>query len=149
MTRKLNVAIVGLEFGKEFIPIYQHYPHTQMYAICQRSADKLQSVSENFNVAITYTDYRQLLADPHVDVVHINTPLQIHADHVVAALEAGKHVACTIPMATSVADCQRIVAAVEKTGRTYMMMETTSVRTLVEQPQLVALIGFVGLGIGC
>ena len=39
--QKLNVAIVGLGFGKEFIPIYQHHPNTNMYAICQRSKDKL------------------------------------------------------------------------------------------------------------
>ncbi len=124
MSKKYNVAIVGLEFGKEFIPIYQRYPHTNMYAICQRSPEKLKKAGEDFGVAVCYSDYAELLADPLVDIVHINTPLQIHADQVVAALEAGKHVACTIPMATSVADCKRIVDAVEKTGLTYMMMET-------------------------
>ena len=124
MTKKLNVAIVGLEFGKEFIPIYQRYPHTNMYAICQRNPEKLKEVGDNFKIDVRYTDYKDLLADPLVDIVHINTPLQIHADQVVAGLEAGKHVACTIPMAVSVADCKRIVDAVEKTGMTYMMMET-------------------------
>ena len=41
MSRKLNIAIVGLGFGSEFIPIYQRHPHAEMYAICQRSQDKL------------------------------------------------------------------------------------------------------------
>jgi predicted dehydrogenase len=66
-----------------------------------------------------------MLRNPDIDVIHINTPLQLHADHVVAALEAGKHVGCTIPMATSVEDCKRIVEAQRRTGLTYMMMETT------------------------
>jgi predicted dehydrogenase len=124
VSKKLNVAIVGLEFGKEFIPIYQRYPHTNMYAICQRSRDKLKETGDAFGVETRYADYAELLKDPDVDVVHINTPLQIHADQVVAALEAGKHVGCTIPMATSVADCKRIVVAAEKSGLVYMMMET-------------------------
>ncbi|GAB2528738.1 Gfo/Idh/MocA family oxidoreductase [Paramicrobacterium agarici] len=72
-----------------------------------------------------YSDYERMLADPEIDVIHINTPLQLHADQVVAALQAGKHVGCTIPMATSVEDCRRIVEAQQRTGLTYMMMETT------------------------
>jgi predicted dehydrogenase len=66
-----------------------------------------------------------MLADPEIDVIHINTPLQLHADQAVAALKAGKHVGCTIPMATSVEDCKRIVQAQQQTGLVYMMMETT------------------------
>jgi predicted dehydrogenase len=124
MSRKLNVAIVGLEFGKEFIPIYQRYPHTNMYAICQRNKEKLNETGDKFGIAVRYDDYEQLLKDPKIDIVHINTPLQMHADQVVMGLEAGKHVACTIPMATSVEDCRRIVEATEKSGMTYMMMET-------------------------
>ena len=43
---KINVAIVGLGFGKEFIPIYQNHPNTNMYAICQRTREKLDEVGE-------------------------------------------------------------------------------------------------------
>ena len=56
--------------------------------------------------------------------MHINTPPFLHADQCVAALEAGKHAACTIPMALSVEDCKRIVDAQEASGKKYMMMET-------------------------
>ncbi len=125
MGNRLNVAIVGLEFGAEFIPIYQRHPNAEMYAICQRTRSKLDEVGDRFGVAVRYTDFDELIADPAVDVVHINTPLQLHADQVVAALEAGKHVGCTIPMAVSVEDCERIVKAQQRTGLTYMMMETT------------------------
>lgn len=121
----LRVAVVGLEFGAEFVPIYQRHPDTEMYAICQRTQTGLDEVGDLFDVRTRYTDFESVLADPLVDVVHINTPLQLHADQVVAALEAGKHVGCTIPMATSVEDCRRIVEAQQRTGLTYMMMETT------------------------
>lgn len=120
----LNVAVVGLEFGAEFIPIYQHHPDSHLYAICQRTESKLHAVGDTFGVHVRYSDYGDVLADPAVDVVHLNTPLHNHADQAVAALAAGKHVACTIPMATSIEDCKRIVDAQRATGLVYMMMET-------------------------
>jgi len=120
----LDVGIVGLEFGAEFVPIYQRHPDATMYAICQRTRPHLDAVGDQFGVDVRYTEYADLLRDPEVDVVHVNTPLQLHAQHVVAALEAGKHVGCTIPMATSVEDCKRIVDAQRASGRVYMMMET-------------------------
>lgn len=120
----LNVGIVGLEFGSEFIPIYQRHPDANMYAICQRTRSKLDEVGDRYGVERRYDDYDDMLRDPDIDVVHINTPLQLHADQVVAALRAGKHVGCTIPMATSVEDCRRIVDAQRETGLVYMMMET-------------------------
>ena len=123
--RVLRVGIVGLEFGAEFIPIYQRHPNAEMYAICQRTESKLNEVGDKFQIPVRYTDFDAMLADPDIDVIHINTPLQLHADQVVAALEAGKHVGCTIPMATSVEDCRRIVTAQQRSGLTYMMMETT------------------------
>lgn len=120
----LNVGIVGLEFGAEFIPIYQQHKNANMYAICQRTPEKLNLVGDAFNVDVRYDKFEEMLKDDAIDVIHINTPLQIHADQVCAALEAGKHVGCTIPMATSVEDCKRIVETQARTGLTYMMMET-------------------------
>lgn len=122
--KKINVAIVGLGFGAEFIPIYQKHPNANMYAICQRSQDKLDEIGDAFGVEARYTDYEELLRDPNVDAVHINTPIQSHAAQSIAALRAGKHVACTVPMATTVEECRQIVELVRETGLTYMMMET-------------------------
>ncbi len=124
MDRKINVAIVGLGFGSEFIPIYQRHPHANLYAICQRTSNKLDAIGDAFGVEKRYTDFAELLRDPNVDAVHINTPIPDHARQSIAALKAGKHVACTVPMATSIADCRTIVALQKKTGLKYMMMET-------------------------
>ena len=122
--KPFNVAIIGLGFGAEFIPIYQRHPLANMYAICQRNEEKLQLVADAFKIEKRYTDYDELLKDPLVDVVHINTPIQNHAEQSLKALRAGKHVACTVPMATSVEDCRLIVEAEKESGCMYMMMET-------------------------
>jgi len=95
-----------------------------MYAICQRTRKKLDAVGDAFGVATRYESYEELLADPKVDAVHINSPIPDHGWMSVAALKAGKHVACTVPMATSIEDCREIVRLTKKTGLKYMMMET-------------------------
>lgn len=121
---KLNIAIVGLGFGAEFIPIYQRHPHANMYAICQRNVEKLNEIGDAYGIEKRYSNYDELLADPDIDAVHINSPIPNHADQSIKALRAGKHVACTVPMATSVEDCMAIVQATKESGKKYMMMET-------------------------
>jgi predicted dehydrogenase len=122
--KKIRVAIVGLGFGAEFIPIYQNHPHAEMYAICRRNEKALKECGDRFGVKVRCTDYAKLLADPNVDAVHINSPIPDHAAQSLAALKAGKHVACTVPMATSIDDCKKLVEAQRAAGKIYMMMET-------------------------
>lgn len=124
MNRKINIAIAGLGFGAEFIPIYKKHPNANMYAICQRNKDKLNEIGDRYEIEKRYTDYDELLKDPFIDAVHINTPIPDHAIQSIKALKAGKHVACTVPMATTVDECREIVELVKQTGLTYMMMET-------------------------
>ena len=119
-----RVAIVGLGFGAEFIPIYQRHPNAEMAAICQRNPETLNEIGNKFGIEKRYTSYEEVLQDPDIDAVHINTPIPNHAEHTLAALRAGKHVACTVPMATSEADCEAIVDLCAETGLSYMMMET-------------------------
>jgi len=122
--RKVRTAIVGLGFGAEFIPIHRLHPHAELVAICQRSQEKLDQVGKAYGVERRYTRYADLLKDQEIDAVHINSPIPDHAPMAIAALEAGKHVMCTVPMATSVEDCKKIVDLVAKTGLKYMMAET-------------------------
>jgi predicted dehydrogenase len=124
MAGKVRVAIVGLGFGAEFIPIYQQHPDAEMYAICRRNKAELDACGDQFGVAKRYTSYEELLKDPNVDAVHINSPIPDHAKQSIAALNAGKHVACTVPMGVSIEECRQIVEAQKKSGKTYMMMET-------------------------
>lgn len=124
MSKKINIAIAGLGFGAEFIPIYQAHPNANLVAVCQRDPKKLKAIQDAFAIPRGYTSYDDMLRDPEIDAVHINTPIPDHAAQSIKALRAGKHVACTVPMATSIADCRKIVALTKKTGLKYMMMET-------------------------
>ena len=62
--KKIRVAIVGLGFGAEFIPIYQRHPNAEMYAICRRDRKELDASGDRFGVKTRYTDYDELLKDP-------------------------------------------------------------------------------------
>jgi predicted dehydrogenase len=124
MGSKVRIGIVGLGFGAEFIPIYQNHPDAELIAISQRNPETLKAIGETFKVAKRYSRFEEMVADPDIDAIHINTPIPDHAPMTLAALRAGKHVACTVPMATRVEDCLAIVAAARKAKRNYMMMET-------------------------
>jgi predicted dehydrogenase len=122
--KPIRVAIVGLGFGAEFIPIYQKYPGAEIHAICRRDQKGLDECGDRYKIAARYTDYRELLKNPDIDAVHINSPIPDHASMSVEALKAGKHVACTVPMGTSIDECRQIVLAQRASSKIYMMMET-------------------------
>jgi predicted dehydrogenase len=122
--KKINMAIVGLGFGAEFIPIYLKHPGANLVAICQRTRSKLDKIGDAARINKRYTSYEELLKDPGIDAVHINSPIPDHAPQAMKALKAGKHVLCTVPMATTVEECQQIVDLVKQTGLKYMMAET-------------------------
>jgi predicted dehydrogenase len=122
--KPIRVAIIGLGFGAEFIPIYQNYPGAEIYAICRRDRKGVDECGNRYGIKVRHTDYREVLKDPSIDAVHINSPIPDHAWMSVEGLKAGKHVACTVPMGTSVDECRQIVLAQRASGKVYMMMET-------------------------
>ncbi|MGY8655074.1 MAG: Gfo/Idh/MocA family protein, partial [Verrucomicrobiia bacterium] len=122
--KKFNVAVVGLGFGAEFIPIHQAHPNGNVIAVCRRNEAELNKVADALDVPKRYTDYDELLKDPEIDAVHINSPISDHASQSLKALRAGKHVMCTVPMATTIAECEEICKTVDETGLKYMMAET-------------------------
>ncbi len=124
MSKKVNVAMVGLGFGAEFIPIYQRHPNANVIAICRRNEKDLNEVGDRFGIAKRYQEFDKVLEDPEVDFVHINSPIPDHAWMSMRALQAGKHVMCTVPMATTIEDCDKICQLVADTGKKYMMAET-------------------------
>jgi len=124
MSKPVNVAMVGLGFGAEFIPIYQAHPQARIHAVCQRNAEKLNKTADEFSIERRYTAFADVLKDPQVDFVHINSPISDHAWMSMEALRAGKHVMCTVPMATTVEECRQICDLVKQTGLRYMMAET-------------------------
>ncbi len=126
MGKKVKVAIIGLGFGSDFIQIYQKHPDSELYAICQRNEDNLNAVGNKYGIERRFTDYREILKIDEVDAIHVVTPVPYHAEMTLESLKAGKHVACTVPMAASVKDCIEIVKARRAAGKVYMMMETAA-----------------------
>ncbi|NCB62730.1 MAG: Gfo/Idh/MocA family oxidoreductase [Clostridia bacterium] len=86
----------------------------------------LQEVGAEFGIPedLRFTNLDDMLACERLDAVHIVTPIHEHAPQVLKVLNAGKHAACTVPMATTVEECRAIVEASERNGKYYMMMET-------------------------
>lgn len=121
---QVNIAMIGLGFGAEFIPIYQAHPNANVAALCRRNEVELNKCADQFGIEKRYTSYDDVLADPDIDYVHINSPIPDHAWMSLKALDAGKHVMCTVPMATTVDECRLIVEKVKATGLKYMMAET-------------------------
>jgi len=124
MSQTVNVAMIGLGFGAEFIPIYKNHESANVYAVCRRNENELNRAADQFEIERRYTNYDDVLADPAVDFVHINSPIPDHAWMSLKALDAGKHVMCTVPMARSIEQCAQICELVEDTGLKYMMAET-------------------------
>ena len=122
---KVKVGVVGLGFGAEFIPIYQKSKVAECVAICRRSKDKLDECGNMFGVDKRYTNFDDMLADDSIDAIHINSDLNSHGQMTIKALKAGKHVACTVPMAMTIEECEEIIKLEKETGKVYMMMETS------------------------
>jgi predicted dehydrogenase len=121
----ITVAVVGLGFGQDFVPVYRAHPDVAEVVLVDPDVARAAEVAERFGVDRVLHDVADALADPGIDAVHVLAPVAAHADMTVAALEAGKHVACAVPMATNLADIERIIAAADASGRRYMMMETS------------------------
>jgi len=123
--KKIHVALVGLGFGAEFIPIYLHHPNVSALTICDIDPDVLAQWGGKYEVERRADSLDEILGADDIDAVHLVTPLALHVEQTLAVLEAGKHCACTVPMAMSIEDLKAIVAAQRRSQKNYMMMETS------------------------
>ena len=115
--KKLGVALLGLgRYSKyELAPALLETRHCRLSGVVTGDPAKGQEWSRHYGFpsknVYTYQTMDQLAGNPDIDVVYVVTPNQVHAENCIAAARAGKHVICEKPMATSVADCDRIIAA--------------------------------------
>ena len=123
--KQIKVVLAGLGFGACFLPIYLDHPNVHSVGILDTDEEKLNRMKADYPAVQLYRSLEEVLADETVDAVHLVTPIPYHADQTVAVLGSGKHCACTVPMATSLEDIRRIVEAKNRSGKNYMMMETT------------------------
>jgi UDP-N-acetylglucosamine 3-dehydrogenase len=111
-TRTIRWGLIGLGwFGEIHAETLADMPGVELAAVCTRRPQRLAELADRFHVPKRYTDYRDLLADPSVDVVGITTHVNDHRDIAIDALRSGKHVFVEKPMAPTAADCDRIIEA--------------------------------------
>lgn len=120
----LHVAVVGLGFGNAFLPLYQGHPGVERVSICDLNPGVLARVGDEFGLENRHSELADVLEDPSIDAVHLLSPVPYHVEQTLAVLQARKHCACAVPMATSLEDIRRIIDAVQTSGKRYMMMET-------------------------
>ena len=104
----MGVAIVGLGFGEAFLPIYLDHPDVADLAVVEPDAERRESVGAAHGIEARHASIEDLLADDHWDAVHIAAPVRFHAEYSIATLDAGKHCACAVPMATTLDDIDAI-----------------------------------------
>lgn len=113
---RLRVAIVGGGFMAEVHSRAVRAARADLAGIVSSTPERSAAAAERLGIGRSYGSLDELLADDAIDVVHVTTPNALHADQAVAVLASGKDVVCEKPIATSIADAERMVAAAR--GRT-------------------------------
>ncbi len=121
MDRIVKVGIIGcggIANGKH-MPALQAVPNVEMVAFCDIIEERAIKAAKEYGTpdAKVYTDYKELLKDKEIEVVHVLTPNKSHANITVDSLYADKHVMCEKPMAKTAADAKRMVDAAKATGK--------------------------------
>jgi len=119
--KKVRIGIVGCGFianGKHLFSMARR-EDVEVAAFCDIVIEKAQAAAQKFGPpdAFVCADYRDLVARPDIDVVHVCTPNSSHAEITIAALQAGKHVMCEKPMAKTAAEAKAMLDASLATGK--------------------------------
>jgi myo-inositol 2-dehydrogenase / D-chiro-inositol 1-dehydrogenase len=109
---RLRVGVVGLgRLGKRHAEnLAYRVPGASLVAACSPLEEERAWARDTLPEPRLYDDYADLLADPEVDAVWLVTPSSLHAQQIIDALQAGKHVFCEKPLSLDVAECERVVA---------------------------------------
>lgn len=121
MDRKVRVGIIGcggIANGKH-MPGLSKVKNVEMVAFCDLIEEKAEKAKAKFGTedAKVYTDYKELLKDETIEVIHVCTPNKSHSFISVDALESGKHVMCEKPMAKTTEEARKMVEAAKRTGK--------------------------------
>jgi UDP-N-acetylglucosamine 3-dehydrogenase len=121
-TSTVRWGVIGLGwFGEVHADNLADMPGIELAGLCTRRPERLAELADRHNVERRYTDYRQLLDDPTIDVVSITTHVNDHRQIAIDALAAGKSVLLEKPMAPTAADCDAIIEAAAKSKGLFMV----------------------------
>lgn len=119
---KVKVGVIGCGSIARFrhLPEYQTHPNVVIAAVCDVDLERAEAVAQTYGTK-AYTNYIDLLNDEEISAVSICTPNVFHAPMSIAALKAGKHVLCEKPMATTIAEAERMNEAAKENGKILMI----------------------------
>jgi UDP-N-acetylglucosamine 3-dehydrogenase len=119
---KLRVGVIGCGSIAQHrhLPEYKSNKNVEIVAVCDINEERAQAVAEKYGVK-AYTNYEELVSSGLVDVVSVCTPNYLHAPISIAALNAGLHVLCEKPMATSKQEAEEMIAAAKESGKKLMI----------------------------
>lgn len=147
MTEQINIALLGSKFmgrahSNAWLNVAKFFdvdPAPNMHTVVGRNADELAAFAERWGWENASTDWRSVVSDPSIGLVDIGTPNNVHAEQAIAALEAGKHVACEKPLAGTLAEAEAMAeAAAASTGRTFVWYNYRRVPAVALAHRLVA-----------
>ena len=108
---RIRTAVIGTGFmGRSHLEALRRVENVDVVEVAGTSLEKAKDLGAGYNVLNATGDWRDVIADPSIDAVHITTPNESHFPIARAAFEAGKHVLCEKPLAMSVAEAQELVA---------------------------------------
>ncbi len=115
--RKIKAAVIGAGFmGKVHTEGIRRLGNVEVVAAAAVSKEEAQRFGELMSIERVTDDYRELIADPEIEAVHVCTPNALHAPVSIAAMEAGKHVLCEKPLAMSAAEAEQMLDVARRTG---------------------------------
>lgn len=126
-SRKIGWAVVGLGqlAIEEVLPAFAQCKTSQLTALVSGHPAKAKQLAKVYGVPsqniYNYENYDSLRENPDVDVIYIILPNSMHAEYTIRGLAAGKHVLCEKPMATNVAECERMIAQARESQRKLMV----------------------------
>ncbi|MFK4874604.1 Gfo/Idh/MocA family protein [Novosphingobium sp. ZW T3_23] len=125
--RKIGYAVVGLGYyaTRQIMPNFAGCEHSRLVALVSGTPAKLEQYGAQYGIPAShrysYDQFDAIRDNPDIDAVYVVLPNSLHAEYSIRAAQAGKHVLCEKPMATSVAECQAMIAASRKAGKKLMI----------------------------
>ena len=104
--------------NKRVAPALVDADNSELVAVCDLRKEEADKLAEKMSVSDVYTDFATALAESSADAVYLATPIWLHTEQAIQALEAGKHVLVEKPLALTAKDCDKVIATVEKSGKT-------------------------------
>ncbi|MDP6349836.1 MAG: Gfo/Idh/MocA family oxidoreductase [Chloroflexota bacterium] len=125
MAKSIGVGVIGIGMGSTMLPLnLDEDSPFEIRSLCSGTASKVEALANEWDIGHWTTDYREVINRSDVDVIGVYSPDHLHAEHVTAALDAGKHIVCTKPMVTSADDAARIVKLVDEKGVKFLVGQT-------------------------